>query len=57
MKIFFLDSVKVMHRAAQMAREIAIQTNTAIVVQKDGKMVFISADELRKQKQKSNPPL
>lgn len=50
------DSVKAMQRAAQMAREIAIQTNTAIVVNQDGKMTIISADELRKQKQVSIPP-
>ena len=37
-----------MHRAAAMAREIAIQTDTGIVVVRDGKPVRISAAELRK---------
>ncbi|MFC4275658.1 hypothetical protein [Achromobacter aloeverae] len=39
-----------MLRAAEMAREIAIQTNTGIVVQKEGKLVHISAEELRKER-------
>lgn len=51
----FLDSVEAMHHAAQMAREIAIQTNTAIAVNQDGKMTIISADKLRKQKQVLKP--
>ena len=38
-----------LQRAAQQAREIAIQTNTGIVVVKDGKIVHISADELRQE--------
>jgi hypothetical protein len=38
-----------MQRAADMARQIAIQTNTAIVQVKDGKLVRVTADELRKQ--------
>ena len=38
-----------MQRAAESARQIAIQTNTAIVQVKDGKPVRVTADELRKQ--------
>jgi polyribonucleotide nucleotidyltransferase len=49
------DSVKATQRAAQMAREIAIQTNAAIVINQDGKMKIISADERRKQKEAMNP--
>jgi hypothetical protein len=37
-------------RAALKAREIAIQTNTGIVVMIDGKMVTISAEELRAER-------
>lgn len=43
-------SLAAMHRAAEMARTIAIQTDTAIVVVKDGKPVHITAEELRKER-------
>jgi hypothetical protein len=36
-------------RAAQMARQTAIQTETNIVIVKDGKLLRISPDELRQQ--------
>ncbi len=42
-------SLAAMQRAAALARETAIQTNTNIVIEKDGKLVWISADELRRQ--------
>jgi hypothetical protein len=42
-----LDALR---RAASMARQIAIDTNTGIVVVRDGKVVHISAKELRKGK-------
>jgi hypothetical protein len=42
-------SLAAMKRAAVMARELAVQTNTAIIVVRDGKIVRIMADELRKQ--------
>ncbi len=38
-----------MQRAAEEARNIAIQTNTAIVVKVDGKIQHISAAELKQQ--------
>jgi F420-dependent methylenetetrahydromethanopterin dehydrogenase len=38
-----------MKRAAIMARELAVQTNTAIIVVRDGKIVRVTADELRQQ--------
>lgn len=41
-------SLVAMHRAAEMARQTAIQTNTAIVTVRDGKPVRILAEELRK---------
>ncbi len=42
-------SIKAMQRAALEARKIAMQTNTAIIIMKNGKMVRITADELRQQ--------
>lgn len=42
-------SLAAMRRAAEMARQTAIQTNTGIVRVKDGKPVLIPADELRKE--------
>ncbi len=41
-------SLVAMKRAAQSARELAVRTNTAIVVWRDGKVVRITAEELRK---------
>ena len=40
-------SLAAMHRAAQLARMIAVQTGTEIVVVRDGKLVRISAEQLR----------
>ncbi|MBM3495560.1 MAG: hypothetical protein FJX72_14745 [Armatimonadetes bacterium] len=40
-------SLAAMRRAAAAARETAMQTNTAVVMVKDGKPVRIPADELR----------
>ena len=42
-------SLAAMRRAAAMARSTAIQTNTEIVIVKDGKPVHITAEELRKE--------
>uniref|UniRef100_E6QTB4 Uncharacterized protein n=1 Tax=mine drainage metagenome TaxID=410659 RepID=E6QTB4_9ZZZZ len=44
-----IGSLAAMRRAARMAREQAILTNTAIVVMRDNKIVRITAEELRKQ--------
>jgi hypothetical protein len=38
-----------LRRAARAARELAVRTGTAIVVVRDGKLVHVTADELRKQ--------
>jgi imidazolonepropionase-like amidohydrolase len=43
-------SMAAMKRAAALARKIAIQTDTGIVVVRDGKVVRISAAELREDK-------
>lgn len=42
-------SLAAMQRAAQMARDVAMQTNTAIILMQDGKIVRITAAELRRQ--------
>jgi hypothetical protein len=42
-------SMAAMRRAAKAARQIAIQTNTAIIVARDGKPVRVSAEELRQE--------
>ena len=50
-------SLAALQRAAEMAREIAIQTNTGIVICRDGEMVHISAAELRQERNtRQNPP-
>lgn len=42
-------SLIALKRAAALARQTAIQTNTAIVIEKDGAIVRVTADELRKE--------
>lgn len=44
-----LDSYNALLRAAELARETAIQTNTGIVISRDGKIIHVSADELREE--------
>ncbi len=41
-------SLVAMKRAAQSARQLAVRTNTAIIVMREGKLVRVTADELRK---------
>jgi hypothetical protein len=48
-------SLAAMQRAAALARKTAIQTETGIVVVRDGKLVDISADELRQESEKGTP--
>lgn len=43
-------SLAAMRRAAEMARSTAIQTNTDIVIVKDGKPVRVTAEELRQER-------
>jgi hypothetical protein len=43
------NSLVAMQRAAALARKIAIQTETGIVIEQDGKLVHVSAEELRKE--------
>jgi hypothetical protein len=42
-------SVAAMQRAAELARKIAIQTDTHLVIVEDGQIVRIPANELRAQ--------
>ena len=42
-------SVAAMNRAAAMARKIAVQTETGIIVVENEKIVLVTADELRKR--------
>jgi hypothetical protein len=46
-------SLAAMRRAAQEARKIALQTNTAIVLVRDGKPVRIPAEQLREEADKT----
>lgn len=43
-------SLAAMQRAAELARRTALQTDTAIVVVQDGKLIRISAEQLRNGK-------
>jgi len=49
------NSWPALQRAAMMARKIGIETNTGIVVVRDGKLVWVSANELRQQEQSKTP--
>ncbi|MDP2097385.1 MAG: hypothetical protein U1D70_02475 [Methylobacter sp.] len=42
-----IASVIAMKRAAELARQTAIATNTGIVIVKDGKLCRVSAEELK----------
>lgn len=42
-------SLAAMQRAAEQARKTAVQTDTALVVVKDGELLRISAAQLREQ--------
>ncbi|MCL2830519.1 MAG: hypothetical protein FWD77_07260 [Betaproteobacteria bacterium] len=48
-------SLIAMHRAAAAARQTAIQTNTAIVVGRDGQIVRITAEELKQEAAAGSP--
>jgi hypothetical protein len=47
-------SLAAMQRAAEQARKIAIRTDTALVVVRDGKLMRIPADELRAEHEARN---
>ena len=41
-------------RAAKLAREEAIKTNTGIVVSQDGKVITITAEQLREKRKRQS---
>ena len=43
------SSMAALLRASQLARTIAIQTDTDLIIAKDGKLVRISPEELRRE--------
>jgi hypothetical protein len=45
-------SLIAMQRAAESARQTALQTNTAIIIAQDGKPVRVTAEQLRQEQQK-----
>lgn len=45
-----VGSLAAIRRAAALARDIAIQTNTAIIIVRDGKRVRITAEELLRER-------
>ena len=47
------NALAALRRATLMARKTTIQTGTNIVVVRDGRMIRISADELRRQEENS----
>jgi len=49
-------SLAALERAAAMARKIAIQTDTALVIMQDGKVIRIPADQLRRDEQNGKTP-
>jgi hypothetical protein len=49
-------SLGALRRAAQQARKTAIQTETNLVIVKDGRMQRVSADELRQQANAEEAP-
>jgi hypothetical protein len=42
-----VNSLTALRRAARMAREVAVRTDTDIVIARDGKLVYTTAEELR----------
>jgi len=50
-------SLGALRRAAQQARKTAMQTETNLVIVKDGRLLRISADELRQRAQLKESPL
>ncbi|MBU0918267.1 hypothetical protein [Aquabacterium parvum] len=49
-------SLDALRRAAKQARKTAIQTDTNLVIVKDGQLKRISADELRQQAEADDAP-
>ena len=43
-----VNSLTALRRAARMAREIAVRTDTHIIVARDGELIRVTAEELRR---------
>lgn len=50
-----VGAVAAVQRAAQEARQMAIRSETGIVIERDGVMTHVSADELRHRQPKDSP--
>lgn len=50
------DAMTALERAAQLARQTAIQTETAIIIVRDGKCVRVTAEELRREQTATKKP-
>jgi hypothetical protein len=53
----FKIALEALKRAGEMARKIAIQTDTEIIVLRDGVITHISAEELRKSEPPEEPSI
>ncbi len=49
-------SLNALRRSAAAARKVAIQTDTHLVIVKDGKLLRLSAEELRQQAEPKDSP-
>ena len=49
-------SMAALQRASQLARKTAIQTDTHLVIVKDGRLLRLSAEELRQQAKPKDVP-
>lgn len=47
-------SLQALKRAAMLAREIALETNTGIAVVRNNQLIRLSAEQLRREQQKDN---
>ncbi|EIC31039.1 MULTISPECIES: hypothetical protein [Methylomicrobium] len=47
-------SLQALKRATMLAREIALETNTGIVVVRNNQIIRLSAQQLRRERQKDN---
>jgi hypothetical protein len=50
-------SLNALRRSAAAARKVAIQTDTHLVIVKDGKLLRLSAEELRQQAEQQDLPI
>ena len=50
-------SLNALRRSAAAARKVAIQTDTHLVIVKDGKLLRLSAEELRQQAEQQELPI